>query len=1463
MPQRSDNFCGLVTLVVWWFYTAGGYVAEGKSFYISRSSGSDSWICDQKNPCNTIWRAVTLASHDDRIYLDGTNTDKDPYTCLGGTSVHPDICITKSLSLIGYGNPLPQIRCSKGTSLTFNGSVLTEEMHVTLTGLTFRQSSIAFHDSSANMENCKFDDNKESVKFETRNKIVSRLHIIDSTFSGNKECIAVVVNGATIRHSQDIQVLVTLKNSSFNGNILSNEGTCISFTESLHTNQTLSCNIILENVMFSRNKFNSRGLVFLEMDTNGNQNIHFQNVTFLENSGVSLGRDVSTGQFGDRSECIVRSSRAAVTILINSSRFKSQSARSFDIIASHISLLIYYSSFIGHKVAGNGGVISLTGTDRHELRTLNVSNSSFVNSSAAQGGAINFECINACSVSFKDCIFTGNTATALNGGGGGAVYIGSPESIIKGAKNATDTTFGEALSMTSSGTCLVTIERSTFSNNNAEGSNGGAISISTKSQTSLVLQNVTMESNRAKYSGGAIDIFTIFSLVVDQSLFCDNTLTYKDGSGGGISIRNMESSGAGNLIIERSTFSNNHVNFNGGAIFIHANNQSVLRLQSVAMLSNSGEKGGGAVAINSIYALEIYNSRFLNNIAFSNRGGAIYVDNANKLEVQGCHFHSNYAGGQAGYGGAMCVTSESSASVLVTNSTFYNCCTQTAGGAFYLRTKYGNVYLEVTRSLFVKNHVLENFGGAMAIYVEPDTRKDPGLINPRFQRNLLFQDTTFERNTADFGGALHLSNGEAEFQNCSFINNFALNLGGHIQTEPGTTSLCIRGSVFNQTINELQLGDKKYSTGTFIATDSSGTLTLTKTSLNISIPRSNSPLLQVRNGRQVDVDNSTMLSCPVGSKMQIIHFQDEVKSVISCLESGKLFTTLVTTVEVSCSVCEGNTYSLQRGRAFGLYKASGFECPLCPFGANCSQNIVAEPNFWGFEQVSPPKLQFTMCPMGYCASPKESEFPDYNSCQGNRSGILCGHCKESYTETLYSTNCRASHECKDNWIWPVALVYVSIMALYFTFKPPIIPLIKNHLLWFKEHGPSNQDTHFDSGYLKIIFYFYQAANLLLVSESAGYFLKTKFMGPLVGLFNFQLKFSPKGFICPFPGLTVVTKQLLIASHVFATFLMIGIFYSLHWGIHKVRRREAPSFGPYIGGIFQTMLLGYSTFASVSFNLLRCVPIGWDKRLFYDGNVVCFEWWQYLLLAFDCAFFVPFVFVLLWGSFKLYGRTISVGKFLLACCLPLPTLLYWLCVALLCRTRPSPNEELPLGQSSMISVERVLYDSFKRPEEGKKLSLGWEGIMIGRRLILILLEAFISNPMSRLFTMTFFGVLFLLHHSLTQPFRNGIANILETISLLCLVMLGTVNTFFASFQSFAVPLDKSPFTPLSHAFKVVEIVILCFVPVVFFLLVVAAVLSLVCRLIVAAYNIICHLPLALGCFKWHYSKRGDEVSPMLV
>ena len=442
------------------------------------------------------------------------------------------------------------------------------------------------------------------------------------------------------------------------------------------------------------------------------------------------------------------------------------------------------------------------------------------------------------------------------------------------------------------------------------------------------------------------------------------------------------------------------------------------------------------------------------------------------------------------------------------------------------------------------------------------------------------------------------------------------------------------------------------------------------------------------------------------------------------------------------------------------------------------------------------------------------------------------------------------------------------MALYFTFKPPIVPWVKRQVLWFKTFETRNETDDFDKGYLKIIFYFYQAANLLLVSSSAQQIVKTRFVDILVGLFNFQQKFSSSGLICPLPGITKVTKSLLSGSHVLGTCLMISIIYATHRSVQKFRGREIPSSGPYIAGILQTMLVGYTTLATVSFDLLRCVPLGLEKRLFYDGNVKCFQWWQYILITFVCAFFVPFVFALFWGCYKLYSRKLSGKELLFACFFPLLSLLYWAFTFLIARrkqanktesldTKAVANNDSPSNKITVTSsIEKVLYDSFKRPEDGGKLCLGWESFMIGRRLILILLGAFFSDPFPRLLIMNLLCVLFLFHHSTTRPFRDNFANTVETISLLFLTVLAFLNVFFASFLSLAMTPDAH-LSSWWNFCQVAQVIILCLVPALFCLLVVAAVLSQLGRFII----VVCHyLSISFWiCFSMLCKRDRDEES----
>ena len=555
--------------------------------------------------------------------------------------------------------------------------------------------------------------------------------------------------------------------------------------------------------------------------------------------------------------------------------------------------------------------------------------------------------------------------------------------------------------------------------------------------------------------------------------------------------------------------------------------------------------------------------------------------------------------------------------------------------------------------------------------------------------------------------------------------------------------------------------------------------------------------------------------------------------------------------------CPGGLYSLQRGQMHGTYLTPGFRCLSCPFGANCSKNIVALPNFWGFEvSKNPPTLKFTICPIGYCSPNEHEESLGYNGCQGNRFGVLCGRCKNGFTETLYSARCRPAGQCNDYWFWPFAVLYLLVMAMYLTFKPPVLSRIKGLILWFKAAELADtQLPDFDSGYLKIVFYFYQAGHLLRVSSSlTESVLKSYFIDFVMGLFNFQHKVTfSSGFICPFSGLNVLTKYLFSTFHVFGTLLMILLLYGFHFGLHKVRLVTSPHGDSYLAGVMQVLLLGYAVLGSVSFDLLRCVPVGSEWRLFYDGNVVCLQRWQYVCIAFVVTFVVPFAFVLFLGSIKLHKGTLSGKRFLLSCLFPSPFLIYWTFSAVF----GSLNEGI--APSSLTeSLQKVLYDPFKSPVDGKGGCLNWESVLIGRRLALIIVKAAISDPFSRVVLMTFLSFLFLLHHIAKQPFRDSKANALETISLLSLIVLGMVNLFPAVFVSLAVS-SIGPFAGWLNVCSWIEALILGFVPAACLLFVVILVISQVCRLVCLVRHF---LGLCLGIFRciccWNHRSEGTPL-----
>ncbi|PFX28788.1 Uncharacterized protein YfaL [Stylophora pistillata] len=1113
--------------------------SKATNFYISRASGNDSWSCVQTKPCKTIWQAVSLASDGDIIYLDGTKTDQDPFNCQ--SAQNPGLNINTSLALIGTGPMPPQIRCSEKARLSFDGSRNVQGTNVTLSGLIVKESLVFFQDTSVNIFGCIFLHSKQGVQFVIRRKVLSDFLITSSVFDRNKECISVFINTAGI-DSSIIQLNFTVKNSSMSGNTIADGGNVLTFTESLDNNQTVNCFITMKGVTLFENRFSTRGLFFLHLK-NGNLSFELHEVRSFNNRPPSPNFSALKDHLGD-SEFFINS--VNVAIVVDASNFTSKHARAFCSTSSNISLQVHNSSFTGHHVKGNGGVVYLKGS--HECK-LNISNSSFLNTTVDNydrtggGGAIFTECVNV-RCTLKDSTFVGNKAVHNGGAAINLCFVSS------GPYNDTRR---KTLNLS------LLIEKVLF--RGCRGFASGSLQILYGGRNLNVfngvinIRNSRFSHNSAK-TGGAISVFP-WTYVWPR--MCSNFT----------------------LAIERSNFDNNTAVMLGGALYFEdmSNNTSSFVLDKVIMESNRVTfPSSGVLELRSTSSVKVLNSSFLTNEAHS------------------------------------------------------------PAGAFSL---YRVDIIEITDSLFVSNFAKWRSGGALSITEV---------------LNITIKNTIFERNFAIYaGGALFLDTAligaNVLIINCSFVDNLALSNGGHtfIYSMQPSLSVLIQNSVFTQTKNRLQLSDGKVYSVNFSSTDiavsNAATVVISNTTVKSRAYSRHKVLMVVSNSKKLELGNGSLTTnfiCPVGSIMDIL--------CISKLPNGE---NGVDFLQFKCSACEGNSYSLQRGRSKGTQLVSRVLCHPCPFGANCSQNIVAKRDFWGFrEQQNPSQLRLATCPMGYCSQPTEADFPEYNSCQVNRSGQLCGKCNYTelygnYTESLYSTECIPSHWCNDYWFWPVALIYGSLMALYLTFRPPVVPWIKRQILWFRQSEQVDEEVSFNKGYLKILFYFYQAANLFLISGSAQLLIKDRIVEPIVGIFNFKSS-SLGASICPFPGLTPTTKRAV-------------------------------------------------------------------------------------------------------------------------------------------------SENAPPSQDSRRHLEMVLYDCFKRPEEGSNLSLCWESVMIARRLVLAALQSLVSDPLPRIVIMNLLSVLFLAHHIFSLPFRDVTPNIIETISLAFIVVLGSVNVYFASFVSLGVSIDDTHFS----------------------------------------------------------------------
>ena len=766
----------------------------------------------------------------------------------------------------------------------------------------------------------------------------------------------------------------------------------------------------------------------------------------------------------------------------------------------------------------------------------------------------------------------------------------------------------------------------------------------------------------------------------------------------------------------------------------------------------------------------------------------------------------------------------------------------------------GNQIL-VQNSTFENNvHIL----GRIALIRLPSDQIDPSachMPNWIYKNYVTFTGVLFRNNSREVSITLRLQNGWYVLKNCQFDENYGQFLGSNIFIGEGSAHL----ELINSSFELAQMEKVPPNFRGFIYFASSGSIKLVNTRLSVRAFQDIDSYLMITKSSFLRIDNSTIIQCPLGTVKKLSNFSHH-----------QFITNQGCPYGIFIASSQSFTYSCKRC-APGFFSVEPFaeKCRPCPYGGNCTENIAAKPSFWGFPLHSDHgSVNFQQCPADYCCPHHNVSCPYDNlrylstGCSGNRIGVLCGSCKPGFTETLFSAQCRKSVDCTDYWFWFVALFYSLSFAFFLLWKTPVVNVVKRLFPWGKpslagHHSANNSELVDGGGYLKVIFYFYQVASLVLESKNTEvYLLENYLLRSVIGWFDFKAISSKDGFICPCPGLTVVSKMFLQASQVFAVLFCILSIFLTHGALRNFHKKSPvfPPTGQYMAAATDCFLLGYSTLTRTTLKALNCVPFQSTSRFFYDGNIHCWQWWQKLCGVYIIVAVIPFIFVLYRGSKLLHGNGISAKQFLFACLFPLPFAFHWMisCKKVSLSQAESPQqvngEDRPLipadrrtrDSSSRNQIAEVVYGPFKQCIDNKgSCTVYWESVLIGRRLILISLNTFIVPPFIRMVCLTFACAFILAHHLWKSPFKDSRVNYAETVSLTALLVLVGINMALGTFATSGEILSDQERICLT-VLQVVQVIILGIIPMLFILLIVVSLLWQLLKICKLCWILFCRL-----------------------
>ncbi len=302
---------------------------------------------------------------------------------------------------------------------------------------------------------------------------------------------------------------------------------------------------------------------------------------------------------------------------------------------------------------------------------------------------------------------------------GGAIYSLGEVTVINCLFNRNNASQGGAIYSERT----VTAINSNFTGNTGPGDFnhfGGAIF----SLSDIIAVNTTFHGNWARNGGATYSS----SIVSTGSIFTNNTVTESSvnfpntGNGGAIyALHNVATSNS-------SFIGNTAVSGSGGAVYIDANSTQVLFFGS--SFSNNRALNCGVLSASRLYHMNVtmVDSTFsFNNAIGTTLDGGVACFGSAGVKIVNCVFDDNKATSNAG------VFTGRNSSIVIDESTFLRNMAEGNGGVMYTND---------------------------------------------YQTNYTIQHSIFQRNSANYGGVMYVSNSNIEIEASTYIENHATGKGG-------------------------------------------------------------------------------------------------------------------------------------------------------------------------------------------------------------------------------------------------------------------------------------------------------------------------------------------------------------------------------------------------------------------------------------------------------------------------------------------------------------------------------------------------------------------------------------------------------------------------------------------------------------------------------------------------------------